>query len=286
MCLAGVLRVRRRPGDDRAQRDERGPVGLGPGGVEGRGQRLHVLVVLPAAGEPVDPLHVPAVGLVPRTDVLGQRDDRVVLDRDVVVVVEQGEVAQPLGAGERRGLAGDALLDVAVGGDAPDLVVERALAVRCVRVEQAALAPGGHRHADRVADALAQRAGGGLDAGGVPVLGVPGGERAPGAQRLEVVELQAVAGEVELDVERQAGVPGGQHEPVATRPVRVGGVVAEVALEEQVRRRGEAHRGAGMAVADLLHRIHGQHPDGVDRPLVEVGPLELRACSPVWAPST
>ena len=133
-----------------------------------------------------------------------------------------------------------------------------ALAGRGVRVEQAALAAGGHRHADGVADALPERAGGGLDAGGVPVLGVAGGERAPGAQRLEVVELQAVAGQVELDVEGQAGVPAGQHEPVATGPVRVGRVVPQVALEEQVRRRRQAHRGAGVAVADLLDRVHGQ----------------------------
>ena len=129
----------------------------------------------------------------------------------------QGEVAQPLGAGQRGRLAGDALLHVAVGGDAPDVVVEQALALGGVGVEQAALAAGRHRHADRVADALAERAGGGLDAGGVAVLRVARGQRAPGAQRLEVVELEAVAGQVELDVEGQAGVPGGQDEPVAAR---------------------------------------------------------------------
>ena len=57
----------------------------------------------------------------------------------------------------------------------PDRVVERAVPGRGVRVEQAALAAGRHGHADGVADALAQRPGGGLDAGGVPVLGVAGG---------------------------------------------------------------------------------------------------------------
>ena len=53
-----------------------------------------------------------------------------------------------------------------------------------VGVEQAALAAGGHRHADGVADALAERAGRRLDAGGVVDLGVARGLRAPGAQRL------------------------------------------------------------------------------------------------------
>ena len=108
---------------------------------------------------------------------------------------------------------------------------------RGVGVEQAVLAAGGHRHADRVADALAERAGGGLDAGGVAVLRVARGLAAPGAQRLEVLELEAPAAEEELDVEGQAGVPAGQHEAVAAGPVRVGGVVPHHLLEQQVRRR-------------------------------------------------
>ena len=43
--------------------------------------------------------------------------------------------------------------------------------------------------------------------------------------------------EVELDVEGEAGVPGGEHEPVAAGPVRVGRVVPHHLLEQQVRRR-------------------------------------------------
>ena len=139
---------------------------------------------------------------------------------------------------------------------------------RRLRVEQAALAAGGHRHADRVADALAQRPGGGLDAGGVPVLGVAGGQAAPGAQRRQVVELEQT-GEEELDVEGEAGVPGGEHEPVAADPVRVGRVVPHDPLEEQVGRRRQAHRRAGVAVADLLDGVHGQGADRVDGPAVE-----------------
>ncbi len=99
---------------------------------------------------------------------------------------------------------GDALLDVAVGDDRVDEVVERRLARRGVGVEQAALAARGHRHADGVAEALAERAGGGLHAGRQPVLGVAGGDRAPGAERLQVVERQPVAGQVQLDVRASA----------------------------------------------------------------------------------
>ena len=221
----------------------------------------------------LDDLDVPAVGLVALGGVLAQRDRGVVLDGDLVVVVDHREVAQLLGAGQRRRLGGDALLDVAVAGDHVDLVVEGALAQRGVRVEQAPLAAGGHRHADRGAEALAQRAGGDLDAGGVPVLRVAGGLAAPGAQGLEVGELQAVAREVQLDVEGEAGVPGGEHEPVAADPVGVGGVVPHDPLEQGVRQRGEAHRGAGVAVADLLHGVRGQHPHGVDGAPVQLRPV-------------
>ena len=206
--LAGVLGVRGRPGDDRAQHDEAGPVGDRVGrldrGVQRRARPRRTRLVV----GPVDGLHVPAVGLVAGGDVLGQRDVGVVLDRDPVGVVDHGEVAEL--AGRRRcaeASARDALLDVAVAADRVDLVVERRVAVVGVRVEQAALPAGGHRHADGVADALAERAGGGLDAGGVAVLRVAGGLAAPGAQRLDVLDLQAPAAEEQLEVERQGGVP-------------------------------------------------------------------------------
>ncbi len=160
--------------------------------------------------------------------------------------------------------------------DRVDVVVEQRLPGRGVRVEQAALAAGGHRHADRVGQTLPERAGGHLDAGGVAELGVAGGLGVPGPQRLEVVELEAEASEVELGVEGDRAVAGAQHEPVARHPVRVGRVVPHHLLEQQVRRRRQAHRGARMAVPDLLHGVHRQHARGVDRLAVQIGPLQLR----------
>ncbi len=146
-------------------------------------------------------------------------------------------------------------------------------AVGRVRVEQPALAAGGHRHADGRGQALAERAGGDLHAVGVTVLGVAGGQGAPGAQRLEVVEFQPVPGEVQLDVQGQAGVPAGQHEAIAAGPLRIRGVVPHDPLEQGVRQGGQAHCGAGVPVADLLHGVCGQDPDGVDGSGVEIGPV-------------
>ena len=94
-------------------------------------------------------------------------------------VVDHDEVAELLVAGERGGLAGHALLQVAVAGDDVDEVVERARAGRGVRVEQAALEARRVGEADGGGEALAERAGGDLDAVGVAVLGVAGGLASP-----------------------------------------------------------------------------------------------------------
>src|SRR5262249_57807147 len=83
--------------------------GLGERGVQGR----DVLVVT-VRGAPGDPLHVPAVRLVPRADVLRLGDVRVVLDRNAVVVVDDDQVAQLLVPGERGDLVAHALLVAAV----------------------------------------------------------------------------------------------------------------------------------------------------------------------------
>ena len=144
------------------------------------------------------------------------------------------------------------------------MVVERALTGGGVWVEQTPLTSSGHRHSDGAGQALAERAGGDLDALGVSVLGVGGGLGAPGAQGLQVGELQAVAGEIKLDVEGQARVPAGQDEPVAPEPLVVGGVVSHQVLEQGIGHRRQAHRRAGVSAADLLHRIGCQQPGGVD----------------------
>ena len=183
-------------------------------------------------------LHVPAVGAVARGGVLAQRDVGVVLDRDLVVVVEDDQVAQLLHGRQRRGFGGDALLDVAVGGDHVDEVVERA-GSRCgVRIEQPALVARCHRHAHRRGQTLAERAGGDLNALGVPELRVSRRLGSPRAQRLDVGQFQTEPAQVELDVQRQAAVPARQHEPVAAQPVGVAGIVSH-------RRAGTGCRPAG-----------------------------------------
>ena len=103
--------------------------------------------------------------------------------------------------------------------------------------------------------------------------GWPGRLGLPRPQRLDVGQLETEAAQVELDVQGQAGMPAGQHEPVAPEPVHVAGVVAHLALEQGVGQRRQAHRRSGVTVADLLHRIRRQHPNRVDRERIHVRPV-------------
>jgi hypothetical protein len=117
----------------------------------------------------------------------------------------------------------------------------------------------------------------------VAVLGVAGGERAPGAERLEVVELEAVAAEVELDVLGERAVSDGQDEAVATDPLVVIGVAAHDLLEEEISGGCKAHRGAGVTVSDLLHGVCRKNSGGVYGLVVDGIPLE--SCHVIDDPS-
>ncbi len=217
----------------------------------------------------VDRQHVPAVGLEALVDVLAvEAQRRRAVERDVVVVVEVDEATEPELPGERRGLRRDALHQVAVGDDRVRAVVHD---LRAVALAQVLL---GHRHADAVGEALAERAGRDLDAGRhvhAVALGVAGRDRSPLAEVLDLVERQVVAREVQDGVQEHRSVAGAEHEAVAIGPRRVRRVVGHDATEEEVRRRRHGHRQAGVPGVGLLDRIHRQRADRVDAELVGLG---------------
>ena len=103
--LARALLGRGRPRDDGVEANEGGALGLpalGECGVEG----VDVLGVVGGAGRvvalaPVDVDDIPAVCRVARGDVLAEGDVGVVLDRDLIGVVDDGQVAEFLVAGQR-----------------------------------------------------------------------------------------------------------------------------------------------------------------------------------------
>ncbi len=126
----------------------------------------------------------------------------------------------------------------------------------------------GHPHAHR--DALAQRAGGALDPRRMPVLGVARRRGAPLAEGADVVLVDVVAAQMEQRVEEHGRVPRRQDEAVAIRPHGVLRVVAQVAVEEDVPERRQRHRRARVSGIGLLHRVHGQDTDCVDRQTLDV----------------
>ena len=137
--------------------------------------------------------------------------------------------------------------------------------------EALAQEPLGDRHADGVGEALPERSRRDLDTRGVPGLGVAGRARPEGPERLEVVELEAVAAQVQHRVLQDRRMAVGQHEAVAVGPLRVGRVVAHDPAVEHVGERSERHRRALVPALGVQRRVHRHATDKGDRGRFEIG---------------
>ena len=250
--LAALL-VGRALADECLAADQRGPVRLGPRRVDGGGDGGRVVAV--HLGD-----HVPAVGLKAPRRVVGEPALHLAVDGDAVVVVEGDQLAQPQGACQRARLVGDALHEAAVPQKHPGVVIDHLVALAVVAGGERLL---GNRHAHRVAQALAQRAGGGLDPRRVAVLRVAGGLAVQLAKVLELLHRQRVARQVQQRVDQHGPVAVGQHEAVPAGPLGVGGVVAEIVVPQHLGDVRHAHGSAGVAAVGPLHRVHAEGADGV-----------------------
>ena len=150
--------------------------------IDGRGSRLrcrdrggHRLDVVP-----VDLDHVPVGDAKARGNVLADRQRRAAVVGDAVVVPEQDKLAQPQVPGERDHLLADAFLQAAVADEGVGVVVDQAGAEAGIEVCL------GDRHAERVGDALAERAGRDLDAAGRIELRMAFAVRAELAEALDL----------------------------------------------------------------------------------------------------
>jgi hypothetical protein len=119
----------------------------------------------------------------------------------------------------------------------------------------------GDRHPDADRKALAERAGGDVDPGDerrrVPF------EHAPVRAVLEHLRLGDRPGGAVDGVQQHGRVPLREHEPVVGGTLRVGEVVAEVAVHEHREKICGRHRGRRMS-----RPRGGAHPDGVDPELL------------------
>ena len=170
-------------------------------------------------------------------------------------------------AGQRDRFLRDAFHQVAVGGEHIGVVVDDLLAELCGEHLL------GERHADRGRNALAERAGGGLDALGVEVLRVSRRQRSELAETLDLVERHVlVAGKVQQRIEQHRAMAGREDETVAIGPCRVGGIEFQKFGEQNGRDVGGAHRQAGMAGIRLLDGVHGKATDRIGH----TGVIDLR----------
>ena len=191
-----------------------------------------------------DSRRVPAIGVEPLQHVLVERHRRRPVELDVIVVVEVDQLAQTEVAGQRSRLGRDPFLEIAIRADGVDKVVENRVVGAVEFGGQVGL---GDRHSDAVCKALAEGTGRNLDTRRHPALGMPRSARAPPTEVLELLDGQPIAGQVQQGVEEHAGMPGGQHEPIAVRPAGLRGRVAKVSRPQDVGHRCRAHRRAWVA---------------------------------------
>ena len=160
--------------------------------------------------------------------------------------------------GERSRLVADAFHEAAIAGDGVGPVVDGPVAE--ARIQQAL----GQRHADGVAEPLAERSRRRLDPGGVAEFRMAGRAAAELAEVLQLLHRHVlIAGEIQQGVEQHGAVPGGEHETVAVRPVGTQRIEREEAREQHRGNVGHAHGHAGVPRIGPLHRVHGERADRV-----------------------
>ena len=169
---------------------------------------------------PVDVDREPPERLELRRDRFGVHD---LLDRrgllKVVVVHDQRQVRQLELHRGHRGLPHLTLLDLAVTGHDEDVVV--------LPIETA-----GERVPDADRESLAERSRGGLDAGDLSHVGMTLKWRSEFAEAIQLRHRE-VAGLGEDRVQQRRGMALGKDEAVTVGPVRLLGVVAQNAAEEE-----------------------------------------------------
>ncbi len=121
----------------------------------------------------------------------------------------------------------------------------------------------GERHADRIRNPLAERAGRRFDARRDAVFGVTRRLRMKLAEMLQLFHRQIVAGQMQQRIQQHRAVAVRQHEAVAIRPVRVLRVMTQMARPQRNADFRHAHRHAGVTGVGLLNGIHRQRTDCV-----------------------
>ena len=118
-------------------------------------------------------------------------------------------------------------------------------------------------HAHPVAEALSERPCGRLNAFDEQVLGVARRLTAPLPEILDVVEGQAVSGQMEEAVEEHAAVACREYEAVTVRPAGLSRMVLQEAVPQDVSHGGGSHGKSRVSRVRLLDGVHRKASYGV-----------------------
>ena len=168
-----------------------------------------------------DPLDVPAERGEPSQAVFGKGEFGTAFDRDVIVGIEDDELAQSQMAGFRACLGRDPFLQVAVTGQDVSVVVHDRMTRSIETRREGRLGDG---HADGIGQALPQGTGGGLDAGSLAVFRMTRRPASPLAEPLEFLKGQVKTRDMKQSVQA-AHIhvrPRGRSGPGRARGDRVG----------------------------------------------------------------
>jgi hypothetical protein len=133
------------------------------------------------------------------------------------------------------------------------------------------------RKAHTVGNTLAQRASGGFDTGGDAHFRVACGFAVQLAEVLQLLHGQVIACEVQQRINEHGAVAVGQHKAIAVSPMRVGGVVLQMAPARAPQHFGDvshAHGSTGVAGVGSLNGVNRQDADGVGQLTVRGGQVE------------
>ncbi len=155
-------------------------------------------------------------------------------------------------------------------------MVERGFACRSFRIKQTTLETLAIGETNGGSEALAQRTSGHFDARGQTIFRVTRGTGvSTAAEVLQVVQSQAVAGEVQLDVLGEGSMTARKDEAVATFPIGIVRIMLDEMLVQSVGDRRQGDGGTRVAVSRTLNRVGRQDLGHLDGALVQLGLLEF-----------
>ena len=200
-------------------------------------------------------------------DILGESDVGAAFDRDLVGIIEDGQLVQLPGSCQGQGLGRNAFHHAAVAADRVGAVIDDFIARA---VEHCCQVLFSSRHTDCHADACAQRSGGGFDADRVAVLRMARGQGAELTELGQFLLRKAVAEQVQQGIKKHGAVAAGKNETVAVRPLRILRIDLHVICPQLVRHSCCAQRQARMSGICLLDRVRGQNADRIDTHCIDV----------------